>query len=285
MAENLPIISDEEHAQNLKRYEELRTKIDDGERLTRGFKTEKDAIEPAIYSYLQRKQYQTRFVEELKAGAPDENGNIAQYKKNNNAESTKASIQRKKRDNGIERAWGSGVTDPIADSRAAFEYARINGHEKNENNIDDKLMQEHLAHKAFVVKTILPKLRDDLKRRREVIELTYLPAFELCRCNENPDACLEREGSSVSEEFIEKFIGVAYDSAHQQALKQGIPLTRQELVEIAAENGITNEGVKSVNAKKEQLKRAMRSLRNGTNEETEELDIKDDQNDQGALSQ
>jgi hypothetical protein len=256
---DLPVISDEKHAENRQDYETSRNKINDLEQQIAEEKKKKDSIDAELYNHEQRNAFRQAFVEML-TGNQD---TVAQHKARSDKHSEKISSDLKKNDNGIEAGWFFGVNDPLPGSRSAQEYARIALLIQERNKIDENFVAQMNGHKNKMITDILPSLKQDTDRKINMIQHSYLPAFQRCDCYEGEQyfICLADEGvnkQQVSEEFVDKFIQNIFIAAFEQAKKQNIPLTQEEIIAIADAHQITRETIIRLKLYEGELKKAIR---------------------------
>lgn len=289
--ETVPVISEAQHAENKKKYEELKNNINALDAQILASKTERDALESLLFSHDER----NKFEEQLFNALTGEDKALAQLKKNSNENVSSVRDQRKKRNNGIERAWFSGVTEPIPGSPVAEVYARAEKNANQQIDILEKIFIEHEKYKNIVEKEILPTTKDDLLRRINVIELSYIPAFRKCCSDDEYYRCLANEGinkEQVSENFVDNFVRASYVAAYRQAIKKGVPCTQEKVTTIVEKNKITKEAAANLAIIAEELKKAIRGEQGSLPilQEPEDKssifgDPKEDQNDQGSLSE
>jgi hypothetical protein len=308
--ENLPVISEEQYAENMEKCEKLVASINTLSEQLIEQKKEKDAVAAILYNHDQRKIFREKLVVEFAAENDAEEKALVSYKGYSDTHTDKIMQQKKEKHNGITCGWFYGITEPLANSETAKDYARFGQEVKTKKNIDQKLCEEHIKYKKIAAAEVWQELNRDVVRRNNVIELSYLPAFRRCNglCDDEYYRCLGTEGinkEQVSENFVENFRMAAFIAAHQQAVKKGIPITLEEMIFCAKKNKVTKDPVAKLNANAEVLKKAIKgelfsAISNTpelkphidlTGEEKPEIklplldDPKEDQNNQGALSE
>ena len=269
--EKLPTISEARNQENRKKYDETKEKINDLQKQIDDVKKGKDELESELYSYEQRNMFRDNLVHELSHDLEA----LKNYKSNADTQANNRRDERKKADNGIDRAWFSGVTEPTKDSRAALEYARIGGLGDKQLEGNKKLYSEHVQYSKTMNETILPKLSEDLKNRNNTLESLHLRGFRECGLS-NFD-CLASYSitkDQMTEQFIEKFVDAPYNSAYKMVLENNIPVTREELVAIALGNKISKEIADKINKNKEAFKDAINPQ---PKPEKEQIDLTKDQ--------
>jgi hypothetical protein len=252
--EKIPVITDEQNEINSQLYEKAKQEVDNSQNNTDALKRKKDELECALHDYNQRKTCRNSLVYEL--SGTDEA--LKNYKNHADESINSESDKRKKADNGIDRAWFSGVTEPEKESRAAIAYARINDLAAKQLESNKKLHGEHVEYRNTINTKVLPNLKDELDSRCNTIEKNYLLGLKIC--GPTDFECLSSYGMTkdqTTEDFIEKFVKTAYDRAYEIIKQNNIPVTRDELVTIAVGNKLTKDIVEKINKNREEFKTAI----------------------------
>lgn len=255
--ETVPVISDAQHAENQKKYRDLAEEINALEGKASEKKAEKDAIESNLHSYEQRVNFRNQLIKEL-AGEKDA---IQNYKSSSDKKADERELRMKKNDNGITTTWFGYLNEPISDSRSGKEYARIAARIADQKDSNNKMSHEHAGYMRMVEADILPELHDILSRKIGTMN-DHLAAFAECGCytGTDYDKCLDDQGLTMrqrSAEFPSAFVARAYQAAYENAKKNNIPVTQEEIIAIALANKITKEKAAQAELKKEVLKRSI----------------------------
>lgn len=270
--EKVPKISQEEHVKNKSRFEVLEKELGEDKSAIEKKRAERDALEIAQYRYTQRNIYRQTMVEQLSAKQDKDSKNITilnYHAKSKNATQDAGNEMRKK-DNGIQltgvfASVFAGLTPPAEGSASDIEYKRIERMVTLQNEVDDKLLYEHAQYGNKIEAEILPFIDQELLKKDNTIHDVYIATFIRCHeCKKNPDeymSCLSGEGVSreaATENFVETFFGRVFQAAYARVSKDGIPLTQEEIIAIAASNPKTRATVAKVAATKERCKKAIK---------------------------
>jgi hypothetical protein len=197
----------------------------------------------------------------------------------------------KKQWNG-ELGWNGTQPTSECDTETAKKKHAVLRSEKD--GIIVKYQEIFSRHNNAYSSNVEPLLIKELERKNYLVESQYVRGFQLCGSN---PMCLAREGISwekVSESnFFNEFCSSSYGVAYQKVNQQKIPLTKEEVIEIAKASAKTKLLVELLNNAKEKANNNVRDLLNPKQEEETEKrasifdneDPKEDQNNQGALSE
>lgn len=252
--EKLPTISEAQHKNNLEEYSKSQKDIEALQAEIDAKKKRKDNLEVEMHNYEQRNGFENNLVHELTNNAES----LKAYKTWSNTKAKEELVERKKADNGIDRGWFSGVTEPTEKSRAALEYARIQALTDGKYNGTTKLEDEHIKYRNIMIATILPKLAEDLNNRNDAMETLYLRGFKECGLtNFDCLASYSITKEQMKPEFIQNFVNAPSLAAYKRILEHNIPITEKELAALIAGNKLTKEAVEKSNKNKEAFEAAI----------------------------
>jgi hypothetical protein len=266
--DTVPVISDEQHAENEKNVEHLVVEINEDEEKIDLKKKNKDALENELYSHRKRVAFREKYIDEL-SGQKDA---IKNYKNQNDISLNKVNTEMKKRDNGITATTdgffaNAFLSAPQPDSRSGKAYARADKTTADQKEINRKLAEEHMQYVATAENILLPNLNNVLIRK--IITLDNLIAsFRQCDCyfGDEYDKCLDEEGITTrqrSKDFPAIFVRRAYAAAYEAAQKEGSPIKdEEEIIKLAALNEITKSSAAKAEEKQEELRKAIARERN-----------------------
>lgn len=254
----VPVISEAEHAQNKKTYDELTAKEKSLQEQIRQCQEERDGVELKVHSHLQRNHFTEAFLKQT----TDQPGTIEKYKTNSENNTNKVHADAKQQDNGIERAWFTGVTDPVPGSRAGQVYGRETKRAMDKNTIDSQLSEEHTEYVQIVEKQILPIIDTYLSDLAATFD-NHTRAFSRCadcRTNESAfKACLKKKKlDGITEKFLSDEEAEIAEDAYSFMKAANIPVTKENTWKIVAANTVTKGSFLKMTTSRERLKKAIK---------------------------
>lgn len=217
--------------------------------------------------------------------------NEQEAKTNEQAHKEEEENQKKQYYDGEPGYWGSKPTNNSKVGRKFEEYAQQRAAKDTENStrkekknkIVQDISQETIQKRNIFNEKVLPEVRRKLESKRFFIHEDRLSVLRDCRENL---PCYGEDGLS-STIFTNPHFGTEYETKLYKSLvvfstKHNVRLTVEELKNIAEHNSLTKkffkefkDGIEQISTERDEIERSLNA----------QLDIKENQNDQGALSQ
>jgi len=162
-------------------------------------------------------------------------------------------------DDAVTGSWGG--SNPTLKSVNGRVLLYISNCKNGKSTINTDLVNEFNGHKNTFNQEIKPVLKAKLQQKIDLLDCYYLKGLDDCRTKE----CLKSEGVPyamlLENDFFDLFINATFTPVIQEVKDKNIPLTREEIINIAKKLEFTIEGkTYSIAALEESKKKILTKL-------------------------